>query len=114
MVNPMRVRTFISLLLAPLATLPATAAPASPPNILFILADDLGWTGPSCFGNKDVATPHLDRLAAHGMKFTAAYADAQCSPTRAAFFSGQYGARSGVFKVIHKVKGRHRTVKNAL
>jgi len=98
----MRVRTFISLLLAPLATLPATAAPASPPNILFILADDLGWTGPSCFGNKDVATPHLDRLAAQGMKFTAAYADAQCSPTRAAFFSGQYGARSGVFKVIHE------------
>ena len=90
------------LLLAPLTTLPATAAPASPPNILFILADDLGWTGPSCFGNKDVATPHLDRLAAHGMKFTAAYADAQCSPTRAAFFSGQYGARSGVFKVIHE------------
>lgn len=81
---------------------PVTAAEATRPNILFILADDLGWTGPSCFGNKDVATPHLDQLAAQGMKFTSAYADAQCSPTRAAFFSGQYGARSGVFKVIHE------------
>jgi uncharacterized sulfatase len=77
------------------------AAPSSPPpNILFILADDLGWTGLSCYGNKDVATPHLDRMAAQGMRFTQAYADAQCSPTRAAFLSGQYGARTGLFKVI--------------
>ena len=74
------------------------------PNILHILADDLGWTALSCYGNKDVATPNLDRLAAQGMRFTAAYADAQCSPTRAAFFSGQYGARSGVFKVIHELE----------
>jgi arylsulfatase A len=73
-----------------------------PPNILHILADDMGWTAPGCYGNKDVATPNLDRLAAEGMRFTEAYADAQCSPTRAAFFSGQYGARSGVFKVIHE------------
>ncbi len=80
---------------------PVAAAPASrPPNILFILADDLGWTGLSCYGNQDVPTPHLDRLAAQGMRFTQAYADAQCSPTRAAFLSGQYGARSGVVKVI--------------
>lgn len=78
------------------------AADAPKPNILHILADDLGWTALSCYGNKDIATPNLDRLAAQGMRFTAAYADAQCSPTRAAFFSGQYGARSGVFKVIHE------------
>jgi uncharacterized sulfatase len=78
----------------------APTAPLPPPNILFILADDLGWTGLSCYGNKDVTTPHLDRLAAQGMRFTQAYADAQCSPTRAAFLSGQYGARTGVFKVI--------------
>ena len=77
------------------------AAPASrPPNILFILADDLGWTGLSCYGNKAVTTPNLDRLAAQGMRFSQAYADAQCSPTRAAFLSGQYGARTGVVKVI--------------
>lgn len=82
------------------ATRPVAAE--SRPNILHILADDMGWTALGCFGNKDVATPNLDRLAAQGMRFTAAYADAQCSPTRAAFFSGQYGARSGVFKVIHE------------
>ncbi|MBM3844164.1 MAG: sulfatase [Verrucomicrobia bacterium] len=74
------------------------------PNILHILADDLGWTALRCYGNKDVATPNLDRLAAQGMRFTNAYADAQCSPTRAAFLSGQYGARSGVFKVIHELE----------
>ncbi len=62
----------------------------------------MGWTALSCYGNTDVSTPNLDRLAAQGMRFTDAYADSQCSPTRAAFFSGQYGARSGVFKVIHE------------
>jgi uncharacterized sulfatase len=75
---------------------------AATPNILHILADDMGWTALSCYGNHDVATPNLDRLASQGMRFTDAYADSQCSPTRAAFFSGQYGARSGVFKVIHE------------
>lgn len=104
--GPILRKTLRGIALTALITFPAvltsSAAPAPRPNILFILADDLGWTGPSCFGNKDVATPHLDRIAAEGMRFTAAYADAQCSPTRAALLSGQYGARSGVFKVIHE------------
>ncbi|MCX8512610.1 MAG: sulfatase, partial [Chthoniobacteraceae bacterium] len=90
---------FIGLVLAPLAGLRAAERR---PNILHILADDMGWTALSCFGNTDVSTPNLDRLAKQGMRFTNAYADAQCSPTRAAFLSGQYGARSGVFKVIHE------------
>lgn len=91
-------------LLATLLCLSASSAalPAAQPNILFILADDMGWNALSCYGNKDVATPNLDRLAAQGMRFTAAYADAQCSPTRAAFLSGQYGARTGVFKVLNE------------
>jgi arylsulfatase A len=72
------------------------------PNILHILADDMGWNALSCYGNKDLQTPNLDRLAAQGMRFTQAYADAQCSPTRAAFLSGQYGARTGVFKVLNE------------
>ncbi len=70
------------------------------PNILFVLADDLGWAALSCTGNKDVSTPNIDRLASQGMRFTQAYADSQCSPTRAALLSGQYGARTGLFKVI--------------
>lgn len=75
---------------------------AAPPNILHILADDMGWNALSCYGNKDLSTPNLDRLATQGMRFTQAYADAQCSPTRAAFLSGQYGARTGVFKVLNE------------
>ncbi len=91
--------------LAVAAGLAAAAARAegpagSRPNILFILTDDLGWTGLRCYGNRDALTPHLDRLAAQGMRFTQAYADAQCSPTRAALLSGQYGGRTGLFKVI--------------
>jgi len=78
------------------------AAEPVKPNILFILADDMGWTGLSCYGNTNVSTPNLDRLAAQGMRFTSAYADSQCSPTRAAFLSGQYGARTGLFKVIRE------------
>ena len=78
------------------------AALAARPNVLHILADDMGWNALSCYGNKDVATPNLDRLAAQGMRFTSAYADAQCSPTRAAFLSGQFGARTGVFKVLNE------------
>jgi uncharacterized sulfatase len=70
------------------------------PNIVFILADDLGWNGLGCQGNKAVDTPNIDRLAAQGMRFTRAYAEPQCSPTRAAFLSGQWGARTGVHKVI--------------
>ncbi|MFM9167044.1 MAG: sulfatase-like hydrolase/transferase [Verrucomicrobiota bacterium] len=86
------------VLLAPLDALHAASEGASTkPNILHILADDMGWTALSCFGNKDVATPNLDRLAAQGMRFTNAYADAQCSPTRAACFSIRAaGARSRV------------------
>jgi uncharacterized sulfatase len=62
----------------------------------------MGWNALSCYGNKDLQTPNLDRLATQGMRFTQAYADAQCSPTRAAFLSGQYGARTGVFKVLNE------------
>ena len=53
------------------------------PNILFIMADDLGWMDLACQGNKSVETPHLDRLAKQGMRFTDAYAAAPgCAPTR--------------------------------
>ena len=84
------------------AILHSSFAAGPRPNILHILADDMGWNALSCYGNKDLQTPHLDRLAAQGMRFTQAYADAQCSPTRAAFLSGQYGARTGVFKVLNE------------
>jgi len=67
---------------------------ANKPNILFVMADDLGWMDLACQGNKLVETPHLDRLANQGMRFTSAYAAAPvCSPTRAAVLTGQAPAR---------------------
>lgn len=67
---------------------------ASRPNIVFLLADDLGWTGLRCFGSDFYETPNLDRLASEGMKFPDAYsACTVCSPTRASIMTGKYPAR---------------------
>lgn len=64
------------------------------PNIILILADDLGWTDLGCQGSKYYRTPNLDRLASEGVRFTNAYAACTvCSPTRAAVLTGQYPAR---------------------
>lgn len=84
---------FLSLvLLAGLLSLPAGLR--GQPNVVFILADDLGWSDPGCFGNPITETPHLDRLAAEGMQFTNAYAPAPiCSPSRAAILTGRSPAR---------------------
>ncbi len=70
------------------------------PNIVFILADDLGYTDLSCYGSGYYETPHIDRLAAEGVRFTDGYSCApNCQPTRAALLSGQYGPRTGVYTV---------------
>jgi arylsulfatase A-like enzyme len=70
------------------------AAPAKRPNVLFILADDLGYGDLSCYGRPDYKTPVLDRLAAQGVKFTDNYAAAPvCTPTRCAFHTGRYPQR---------------------
>jgi arylsulfatase A-like enzyme len=64
------------------------------PNVLFILADDLGYGDLSCYGRPDYETPVLDRLASQGMKFTSAYAAAPvCTPTRCALITGRYPQR---------------------
>lgn len=77
-------------------------ATASRPNIVFILADDLGWTDLGCYGSRYYETPQLDRLAAEGMRFTSGYTcGPNCQPTRAALASGQYGPRTGVYTVGH-------------
>ena len=92
------------LLLAAALMLPSSVGVAAPPpNIVVILADDLGWNGIGPYGNKDVSTPHLDRLAREGMTFHRAYAEPQCTPTRGAFFSGQWPARTGMFAVTHEM-----------
>ena len=66
----------------------------SRPNIVFILADDLGWGDLSCYGRPDYGTPNVDRLALQGTKFTDAYsASAVCTPTRCGYITGRYPAR---------------------
>ena len=72
-----------------------------PPNIVFILIDDMGWRDVGFAGNTFVETPHIDRLADEGIQFTQAYASApNCAPTRACLMSGQYTPRHGVYTVI--------------
>jgi len=70
------------------------------PNIVFILADDLGYTDVACYGSKYYETPNIDRMAANGIRFTSGYTcGPNCAPTRAALMSGQYGPRTGVYTV---------------
>ncbi len=82
---------------AALAVISADAAVAprtARPNLVFILADDLGWRDLGCYGSTFYETPNLDRLAAKGMRFTDAYAACSvCSPTRASILTGKYPAR---------------------
>lgn len=93
----------------------------SRPNIVFILADDLGWGELGCYGNTFNETPNLDKLAAGGIRFTQAYAAAPvCSPTRASIMTGEYPARVGItdFLAPKSVEfldpGKYTTVNEAL
>src|ERR687886_2994659 len=72
-----------------------SAPPASrPPNIVFILADDLGFADVACYGRPDLRTPNIDRLAAGGVRFLQAYANsAVCTATRTALITGRYQYR---------------------
>jgi len=76
------------------SSVPLLAAAPAKPNVIVMLADDLGWTDLACFGSEFYETPHLDKLAQDGMKFTQNYsACTVCSPTRAALMTGKYPAR---------------------
>jgi arylsulfatase A-like enzyme len=72
----------------------AEPTPARRPNIVMILIDDMGWGDLSCFGNKEADTPHIDRLAAEGLRFEQFYAASPiCSPSRVGLSTGQYPQR---------------------
>jgi len=91
-------RAFLGAASAALWAAPASrafsAADTGRPNIVFILIDDMGWPDTGCYGNRFNETPHIDALAAQGMRFTDAYAACPvCSPTRASIMAGQYPAR---------------------
>ena len=88
-----------ALLLVPLASLHAADAPQSTkPNVVFILADDLGWADTTLYGHtKFYRTPNMERLAKRGMLFTRAYAASPlCSPTRSSIMTGLSPARTGI------------------
>jgi len=91
--------TLSALLFAPAVALHAADAAAAKPNIIFIIADDLGYTDVACFGSKYYETPNIDRLASQGMKLLSHHHCQNCTPTRAALLSGQYGPRTGVYTV---------------
>ena len=91
-------REFVGATIAGAAILPKLAlAQSRRPNILFILADDLGYGDLSCYGRPDYQTPNLDHLATQGVRFLNAYsASPVCTPTRCAFITGRYPARTRV------------------
>lgn len=87
-------RLCTGLLVGLLAT--TTLLAAERPNVLLFLVDDMGWMDSSTYGSRYYESPHLDRLAAQGMRFTDAYALPLCSPTRASILTGKYSSRHGV------------------
>src|SRR5437762_4097478 len=85
-----------SLLLLALGRAESAQAAAQKPNILIIVADDLGYGELSCQGNPQIPTPNIDSLAKNGIRFTSGYVSGPyCSPTRAALMTGRYQQRFG-------------------
>ena len=80
---------FVALLLSLPVVLQAVETPAKKPNIIFIIADDMGFSDLGCYGS-EIATPNLDSLARNGLRFTQFYNSARCWPTRAALLTGYY------------------------
>ncbi len=81
------------------------AEAAKQPNILIVIADDLNKDSVGIYGNKDVKTPNIDRLASQGMRFNLAYTStAMCAPTRQQMYTGLYPVRSGAYPNHSKVK----------
>src|SRR5580693_8184392 len=93
-------RDFLKLVPALAATAVSAQAPKRP-NIVVIVTDDHGVGDVGCYGNPEVRTPNLDRLAASGVRFTEWYSNAPiCSASRASILTGKYSERTGVFGAL--------------
>jgi arylsulfatase A len=89
-----RMKLLTAALLAPLAVLHAADEPPQKPNIIVIMADDLGYGDVSCYGGSGIQTPNIDRLAAEGVRFTSGYAATSvCTASRYSFLTGSYAFR---------------------
>ena len=105
MMTAKRASSFLRLLSSGLLCAAASVASGADaqvqrkPNIVFILADDLGYTDVACYGSRYYKTPNIDRLAEQGVRLLNHHHCQNCTPTRAALMSGQYGARTGVYTV---------------
>lgn len=94
---PAYLRIFLGAILISLTNINFAVAQAQRPNIIYIMTDDMGYADLSCYGGKDYTTPNLDKLASQGIKFINAYAAAPlCTPTRTAFMTGRYPAKTPV------------------
>lgn len=86
---------FLPILLAISFSFPIAAAQGDKPNIVVVLADDLGYSDLGCYGG-EISTPHIDSLAAHGVRFTQMYNSARCCPSRASLLTGLYPSQAGI------------------
>lgn len=94
----------ISLSLLCILGVPFAIAESPKPNLLILFTDDMGYSDIGCYGGKDIPTPHLDRLAAEGTRFTNAYTVAPiCVPSRMGLMSGIFPARFGVFNNVYEL-----------
>src|SRR6059036_3664919 len=98
MLNRYMLRVLVVAVLYVTATSSASpAAQTARPNIVFVLVDDMGYADLGCMGAKDIKTPHIDRLASEGVKFTDFYCNAPvCTPTRTGFITGRWQQRVGL------------------
>jgi arylsulfatase A-like enzyme len=102
--NPLLVVAFLAIAAASQLVVAADSPPAAPPNLVIILADDLGYGDLGCYGHPTIRTPHLDRMAAEGVRFTDFYAGSSvCTPSRAALMTGRYAPRSGMASIRRRV-----------
>ncbi len=91
-----------------LFTVTSALSAASKPNVIFILMDDMGYGDVSCYGAETVKTPNIDRMAAEGLRFTDFHTAASiCSPSRAAFLTGAYPQRCGLYMGINQNREAH-------
>ncbi|MCZ6506813.1 MAG: sulfatase-like hydrolase/transferase, partial [Acidobacteria bacterium] len=101
------VRAF--LLACALLAASAACSPGERPNIIFLMADDLGWADLGAYGNEILYTPRLDRMAAEGMRFTQVYAGASvCGPSRCVLMTGLHGGHCRLRDNLAHRPGRTR------